>query len=47
LQQLRTQAFNQILLSSNQSHCWDALLRRTSPQEAYEVLQQLDAEETN
>lgn len=42
LRQLQSQTFSQVLLSSNQGHCWNALQRRVSPQEAQDVLQRLE-----
>lgn len=42
LRQLQSQTLSQVLLSSNQGHCWNALQRRVSPQEAQDVLQRLE-----
>lgn len=51
LRQLQSQSLSQVLLSSNQNnsqgHCWTTLQQRVSPHEAQEILQQLDADETN
>lgn len=45
LRQMQSQSLSQVLLSSNQGHCWNALQRRVSPQEAQNVLQRLEDEE--
>jgi len=45
LTQLRSQSFNQVLLSSSQGHCWTSLQQRSSPQKVQEVLQILEAED--
>lgn len=45
LHQLQRQTFSQVLLSSNQGHCWDAL--RQHPQEAQAVLRELEAGAAN
>ena len=46
LHQLQSQTFSQVLLSSNQGHCWNAL-RQRPPQETQEVLRGLEVEKEN